>query len=196
MDKSDQLKIRIAAPEDAPALLAIYAPYIKKTVITFEYELPTAENFKNRICSTLEQYPYLVAECEGEILGYAYASPFKIRAAYAWSAETSIYIQEDNRGKGIGKLLYQALERLCRRQHICNLCACIAWPNPASEAFHKQFGYRTVAHFHQSGYKGEQWIDMIWMEKALYPHKIPPDPFIPFSELNPLSLDEPENASN
>ncbi len=183
MNNALQITVRTAVPEDAPALLAIYAPYVLKTNITFEYEVPSTEDFRARICHTLAQYPFLTAEQSGELLGYAYASAFKNRAAYGWSAETSVYVREDSRGKGIGNALYRSLEEFCLRQHICNLCACIAWPNPASESFHESFGYRTVAHFHQSGYKNGQWSDMIWMEKELYPHTVPPAPFIPFPEL-------------
>lgn len=172
--------IRAATLEDAPLLLDIYAPYVEKTVITFEYTVPSPEEFRERIRHTLERYPYLVAERNGVLLGYTYASAFKGRAAYDWSVETSVYVREDARGKGIGSMLYQALETCLQRQHICNLCACIAYPNPDSENFHSRFGYTTVAHFHQSGYKNQQWVDMIWMEKELCPHTPSPLPFIPF----------------
>lgn len=180
------MQIRVAVPEDAEALLTIYAPYVKHTPITFEYEIPSVEEFKNRICRTLEKYPYLVAEENGVIQGYAYASAFKTRAAYAWSVETSIYVHPGAGRRGIGSLLYEKLEELLRRQHICNLCACITYPNPASIAFHERFGYRTAAHFTASGYKQDAWHDMIWMEKTLCPHEIPPKPFIPFPNLTEL----------
>lgn len=183
MKNQSSISIRPATPKDASFLLAIYAPYVEKTVITFEYEVPTPEDFRERIQHTLKQYPYLVAEIDNCICGYAYASPFKTRAAYRWSAETSIYVREDTQRMGVGQALYQALETYLARQNVCNLCACIAHPNPASEAFHEQFGYKTVAHFHKSGYKNRKWIDMIWMEKELLPHSIPPLPFIPFPEL-------------
>lgn len=176
--------IRIATMHDAEELLAIYAPYVEDTVITFEYEVPTVEDFRNRISNTLSRYPYLVAERDGKILGYTYASAFKSRAAYSWSVETSVYVDRDTHHMGIGTALYMALEDYLARQNICNLCACIAYPNPASEAFHERFGYKTVAHFHQSGFKNGQWIDMIWMEKELCPHNNSPLPFIPFPELD------------
>lgn len=177
------MNIRIAAPEDAAELVNIYAPYVENTPITFEYIVPSTEEFAGRILRTLEKYPYLAAEENGQLLGYAYASSFKSRAAYDWSAETSIYVKSDRGRQGIGHLLYTALEEILSRQHICNLCACIAYPNPASIAFHERFGYKTVAHFHASGFKQEAWYDMVWMEKELCPHQIPPQPFIPFSEL-------------
>lgn len=177
------MNIRIAMPEDAPALIEIYAPYVRDTAITFEYEVPTAEEFSDRIRHTLEKYPYLAAEEEGRILGYAYASAFKARAAYAWSVETSLYVRQDLRHQGLGSALHRALEEQLRRQHVCNLCACITYPNPASIAFHERHGYHLTAHFHRSGYKMGAWHDMVWMERELCPHTIPPLPFIPFSQL-------------
>lgn len=184
MNQECEIQPRVATPEDAPALLAIYAPYVERTVITFEYEIPTVEEFQSRISRTLERYPYLAAERDGEILGYAYASAFKGRAAYDWSAETSVYVREDARGKGVGTILYRALEDALRMQHVCNLCACIAHPHPESEIFHQKFGYQNAALFHKSGYKHGRWIDMIWMEKELCPHKAPPAPFLPFPEIH------------
>ena len=177
------MKIRIASPSDAAELVSVYAPYVEHTAITFEYEVPSVEEFENRIRRTLEKYPYLVAEEGGTILGYAYTSAFKGRPAYDWSAETSIYVREGFGHQGIGSLLYRELEKLLRRQNICNLCACIAYPNPASIAFHEAFGYRIVAHFHASGFKQGTWYDMVWMEKELCPHEVPPKPFIPFPDL-------------
>lgn len=177
------MNIRTATPADAPQLLHIYAPYVENTSITFEYMVPSVEEFAGRIRHTLEKYPYLAAEENGVLQGYAYASAFKERAAYDWSVETSIYVREGMEHKGIGTALYHALEELLAKQNICNLCACIAFPNPASIAFHESFGYKTVAHFHASGFKQHAWSDMIWMEKELCPHTIPPGPFIPFPEL-------------
>lgn len=178
------MRIRIAEPGDAPSLAEIYAPYVTDTPITFEYEAPGSEEFASRVRETLEKYPYLVAEEEGSIRGYAYASPFKGRAAYDWSAETSIYLCREARGRGIGAALYRELEKLLRRQHVCNLCACITYPNPVSIAFHEKSGYRIVAHFNSAGFKLGAWHDIIWMEKELSPHTVPPLPFLPFPELN------------
>ena len=182
------MNIRIATLKDAPALLKIYAPYVEQTAITFEYQVPSLEEFESRMNGILSKYPYLIAEENSEILGYAYASPFKTRAAYAWSVETSIYVKKGIHKKGIGTALYQALERLLTRQNVCNLCACIAYPNPPSIAFHERFGYKTIAHFTKSGYKQNAWYDMIWMEKELCPHTIPPAPFVPFSHLENVTL--------
>lgn len=184
------MKIRIASPEDAPALVEIYAPYVQDTAITFEYEVPTAEEFSDRILHTLKKYPYLVAVEEDCILGYAYASAFKARAAYSWSVETSLYVRQDLRHQGLGSALHNALEEQLRRQHVCNLCACITYPNPDSITFHEHHGYRLTAHFHCSGFKLGAWHDIVWMERELCPHTIPPLPFIPFSQLpNPSGSD-------
>jgi len=177
------MEIRTAHQKDAPELLSIYAPYVEHTTITFEYEVPSVEEFENRIRSVLTKYPYLVAEEKGEIIGYAYASAFKGRAAYDWSVETSIYVRQDCRHMGTGKALYESLEKALTAQHICNVCACITYPNPASIRFHEQFGYHTVAHFHASGFKFNAWHDMIWMEKELCAHTVPPQPFLPYSQL-------------
>lgn len=175
--------IRPAAESDTDALLAVYSYYVAHTNVTFEYEVPAPEVFRNRIRHTLQKYPYLVAVENGRILGYAYASAFKDRRAYDWSVETSIYVAHDCCRGGVGTALYRQLEELLLQQHIYNLCACIAWPNPESVAFHEKFGYRTVAHFTNSGYKAGEWLDMIWMEKHLAPHSVPPLPLIPFPKI-------------
>ena len=179
------LEIRVAVPSDAPALLAIYAPYVESTTITFEYTVPTAVEFAARIESTLARYPYLVALADGAPVGYAYASQFKSRAAYDFAVETSVYVRDGDHGKGVGSALYDALELLLKRQHITNLNACITYPGEGSVEFHGRRGYTTVAHFHKCGYKFGRWLDMIWMEKFLAPHDDVPQPFVPFSELSP-----------
>lgn len=177
------MNIRTAVLEDAPELLGIYAPYVTDTSITFEYDVPTEKAFAERIGNTLKKYPYLTAEEDGVILGYTYASAFKSRAAYGWSAETSIYVRQDKKRRGVGSALYRALENLLLRQHVCNLYACITYPNPNSIAFHEHFGYKTTAHLHASGFKHGNWHDIVWMEKELSPHTVPPAPFLPFPEL-------------
>lgn len=178
------MNIRIATAEDAKELLSIYKYYVENTTITFEYDTPTIEEFKNRIKNTLVKYPYIVAEKDNKIYGYAYASAFKERSAYDWAVETSIYVDVDSSKQGIGRLLYNELERYLKLQNIINVNACITYPNEKSESFHKKFGYKTVAHFTKCGYKFGQWNDMIWMKKFLREHSVPPKDVIPFSELN------------
>ena len=177
------LTIRAAAPEDAAALLAIYAPYVEKTAITFEYAVPSPGEFAGRIAQTLERYPYLAAESEGEILGYAYAAPFKERAAYDWAVETTVYVREDVTRQGVGRELYGALERCLAAQGILNLNACIACPEREDEyltrdsaEFHRRLGYRTAGEFRQCGCKFGRWYGMVWMEKHIGPHPADPPP--------------------
>lgn len=168
------LSIRSAAPADAAALAAIYAPYVRDTAITFEYEAPSAEEFQRRIEHVLSKYPYLVAESDGAIIGYAYAEAFRERPAYSWDVEMSIYLDQNHRGHGAGRALYQELERQLSEQGIRNLYACVTTsetPNPfvspTSPAFHQALGYRKVGTFKACGYKFNQWFDITWFEKQL-----------------------------
>ncbi len=178
------LQIRSARESDAAALVSIYEPYVADTVITFEYTVPSVEEFAGRIRETLKKYPYLVAEVDGEAVGYAYASSFKARAAYDWAVETSIYIRMDMRGKGLGGRLYRALEDVLLKMGILNLNACIGYPNPESVGFHERHGYKTVGHFSKCGYKLNAWHDVVWMEKFLGEHDVPPAGVTPFPMLH------------
>lgn len=178
MEQSNSIAVRLATLEDAAELLAIYAPYVEQTAITFEYVVPTVEEFEARIRNTLKKYPYLVAEQHGEILGYAYAGEFKSRAAYAWNVETSIYIKQGKKRMGLGRLLYAELERLLKQQGVLNLYACIAYPEEEDEhltrdsvAFHERLGYRMIGTFYQCGYKFNHWYHMVWMEKLIGEHR-------------------------
>lgn len=185
--RMNSVKIRMATEADAKALLAIYKPYVEHTVISFEYEVPSEEEFRSRIAHTLEKYPYLVAEKEGKILGYAYASPFKTRAAYDWAVETTIYLDEASKGLGIGRLLYETLEKTLKNQNIINVNACIAYANLESIQFHEKLGYKIVGHFTKCGYKLGGWQDMIWMEKILREHPNQPERMIPIGKLDGAS---------
>ena len=185
------LKIRVADVLDAEALLALYAPYVTETAISFETEVPTLAEFRRRITGTLARYPYLVAERDGEILGYAYTGPFVGRAAYDWAAEVSIYVRWGMRGQGVGRALYEALESVSRAQHLINLEACIGVQSCADDEylthniadFHAHMGYRLVGRFERCGYKFGRWYDMIWMEKIIGEHVDDPAPVVPFSKL-------------
>lgn len=171
------IQIRPAVPADAPALLAIYAPYVAQTAITFEYDIPTETEFACRIADTLKKYPYLVAEQDGVPVGYAYAGKFHDRAAYDWSVETSIYIDQNCKRMGIGRKLHDALEQALSAMGILNLYACIAFPigedpylTEDSVHFHEHLGYTHTAHFHKCGYKFNRWYDIVWMEKTIGKH--------------------------
>lgn len=178
------ITIRMAIESDTEKILDIYAPYVRDTAITFEYTVPSVAEFRKRMKKTLGKYPYLVAVQKEEILGYAYASEFKSRAAYDWAVETTIYVKQETRKNGVGKKLYLALEEILKRQNISNLYACIAYPNPGSIGFHEHLGYQTIGHFSKCGYKLETWYDMIWMEKMIGEHANNPKPFIPITELD------------
>lgn len=188
--KQERLHIRTAVPEDAKELLAIYAPYVEKTAITFEYDVPTAEEFRERICHTLQKYPYFVAVLRNEIVGYAYAGAFKGRAAYDWAVETTVYVRQDCHKSGVGRLLYEALEHALSLQNIVNLNACIAYPPEEDEyltansaKFHEHLGYRLAGTFHSCGYKFRRWYDMIWMEKEIGSHVEDQPPVKCFGEI-------------
>lgn len=187
---SESMVMRSAKTEDAEEILAIYGPYVKKTAITFEYDIPTLQDFRKRIENTLTRYPYLVATCNGVIIGYAYAGPFHPRAAYQHSAELSIYLSPPCRGQGLGKKLYSALELILLSQHVYNLEACITWAGEndpyvprTSPLFHEHLGFRLVGRFSKCGYKFGRWYDMVWMEKLIGNRPEHPEPFIPYSEL-------------
>ena len=194
MSKEENMQtihIRTAAASDAKELLEIYAPYVKKTAISFEYDVPGLEEFKSRITDTLQKYPYLVAEKDGEILGYAYTHAFVGRVAYDWSVETTIYLKTGKTKMGVGKMLYEALERISSAQNILNMNACIGYPKVEDEhltmnsvRFHEHMGYRMVGMFHNSGYKFGTWYHMVWMEKIIGEHTPSPLPVIPFPELD------------
>ncbi|WP_298977220.1 GNAT family N-acetyltransferase [uncultured Campylobacter sp.] len=230
------IKLRLATPQDADALLEIYAPYVKQTAISFEYDVPSAAEFAERIEQTLHRYPYLLAyvsdeaacanderngnfkisasaagagneilpadearNCasgaakqnsanlivavkqsganlkHGQILGYAYASAFKERAAYDWSTESSVYVSQNVRALGIGRLLYEALQRTLKAQNIVDMNACIAYGddeylNGASVRFHERMGFRFVGRFERCAYKFGRWYDMAWMQKPIGEH--------------------------
>lgn len=187
-----ELLIRTATPAVAPALLEIYRYYVENTAITFEYDVPSAEEFSARIAHTLERYPYFVAVVGDEIVGYAYASSFKDRAAYDWAVETSIYVKHGVTRRGIGKALYAALEQALALQNITNLNACIGCPELADEhldfnsvQFHEHMGYSTVGKFTKCGYKFGKWYSMVWMEKFILPHLETPPAVRTFGEIRP-----------
>lgn len=181
------MRIERVNTEDAAALLAIYEPYVLNTAITFEYEVPTVEEFENRIRTISLKLPYIKAvDDNGVIAGYAYANTFKARAAYDWSVETTIYVNQDLRGQGVGRMLYSELEKRLTKIGILNANACIAVLRQdqdsdehltnGSVAFHEKLGYTEVGRFNCSGYKFGTWYDMIWMEKMLGEHSDRPEP--------------------
>ena len=183
MYKRQEYTFRTATPEDAAALLEIYRPYVEETAITFEYDVPSEEEFARRIRTVLRQYPYIIAEAEGKITGYAYVSRFHERKAYDWLVETSVYVARDFRGKGAGSALYARLEEILKAMNIVSLEACIACTEDEDETltndsmhFHEALGYRQTGRFFRCGYKFQRWYDMVWMEKIIGQHltQMPP----------------------
>lgn len=166
--------IREASEKDVPRLLEIYGPYVTDTVISFEYEVPSLEEFASRVRRIQEKYPYLVCEEDGRIIGYAYADTYMVRRAYDWCAEASVYIDRECRGRGAGKLLYQALFERLRAMHILNLYAVITSENEKSLAFHEKLGFQTFAVFEKAGYKQGRWLDVTWMQLFLGEHEEKP----------------------
>lgn len=161
------MQIRSVKETDAAAIAAIYAPYVRETAITFEYDAPSAATMLERIQETTTKFPYLVAEIDGSVVGYAYAHTYYPRAAYDWTVEVSIYIDTSQRQAGLGTALYDTLEKQLKEQGFVNLLACISLPNDPSIAFHQKRGYKQVAHFEQVGYKFDRWYDIVWLQKSL-----------------------------
>ena len=169
--------IRIATEADVPAMLAIYAPYIVTTTHTFEYEVPTQEEFLQRFRRLTAQFPWLVWEDNGHVLGYAYASRPWGRAAYSWNAEISIYLHPSIHGQGIGRMLCAALEHLLKLQGYRIIYSVITSDNLGSIAFHKKIGYEFIAEFPGCGHKFGRVLGTVWLEKRVdfveYPHEFP-----------------------
>jgi len=170
--------IRNATLEDAERILEIYDYYVKNTAITFEYETPSVEEFRERMEKTMKRYPYFVILRDGLMEGYAYAGPFVGRAAYDWSCEMTVYLDHNAQKCGMGRQIYEALEKALHDMGILNLYACIAYPENNDEYlttnsadFHEHLGYIKVGEFHKCGYKFHRWYNMIWMEKIIGEHQ-------------------------
>ena len=167
--------IRMATPADAAAMAGIYRPYVEDTAITFELVAPSEGEFARRIAHTLEKYPWIVAERDGEVIGYAYAGPLKTRAAYDHSAEVSIYLRQGERGNGLGRRLYEDLEGHLSAMGVRNLYACITYSPDEGDpfltrdsiAFHEHMGFARVGLFHDCGLKFDRLYSVVWMEKVI-----------------------------
>ncbi len=177
------VKLRIAKKEDGAALAAIYGYYVENTAITFEYVAPSADEFGERIAHKLEKYPYIAAEENGRAVGYAYADMYRERAAFEWSCELSVYVDKNETGKGIGKLLYSALVEILRLQGFVSVVASITYPNGPSVALHEKMGFSHLGTMHDIGFKFGRWLDLMWFEKRISDIDTPA-PIIPFPELD------------
>ena len=165
--------IRLATQADIPAILAVYAPYVENTTYTFEYDVPTLDAFTARFAAITAQFPWLVWEQDGKVLGYAYGSaPFE-RAAYGWCAEVSIYLAPEIQGIGIGRKLYAALEAFLKLQGYKIIFSLITAENSGSLAFHTHLGYSVCGNFPDCGLKFGRWLGVTWMKKELFSGEIP-----------------------
>ena len=163
--------IRDARPSDAATIAAIYAPLVTDTIVSFEEEPPSADEMADRIAAS---HAWLVAEEDGAVVGYAYAARFHARAAYRWSAEASVYLAPEARGRGLGKtLVAELLERL-KRMGFVNVFGGIALPNPASERLLDSFGFQKIAQWEHAGFKLDAWHDVSWRQLTLQEPTVPP----------------------
>jgi phosphinothricin acetyltransferase len=181
--------LRLANTDDAEAFAAIYGPFVRDTYVTFEEEPPSAEEMAGRIERTLHTHPWLAAEEEGKVVGFAYGSPHRERRGYRWAADVAIYLAPEGRGRGIGRALYRALIPLLREQGFAVAYAGIALPNEASVGLHEAMGFRRVALYEKVGFKAGGWHDVGWWGLDLLPRESPPREVVPFGKLpRPIDL--------
>lgn len=176
-------RIRLATPDDASAIAGIYRPIVERTTISFEAVAPTHGEMRQRVIETLTLYPWLVLEDAAEILAYAYGSRHRPRAAYQWSVETSVYVDERHRGRGLGRRLYTTLFELLTAQGFANAYAGIALPNPASVTLHERMGFRRIGVFPRVGFKLGEWWDVGWWHRPLLEGTVAPSRVVPVTEL-------------
>ena len=182
--------IRMATLADGERLLEIYQPYIETTTISFEYKVPSLEEFRSRMVQYGSEYPYLVCEIDGTIVGYAYAHRYAERAAYGWCAELSVYVAQDCLHGGIGTALYTALMEILKLQQVHTVYGCITWPNERSIGLHKKLGFIEVGRFVKAGYKMGNWIDVVWMGKEILPRVEQPREWMSIEEIDAVMVDE------
>jgi phosphinothricin acetyltransferase len=162
--------IRAGTEADASAMLAIYRPYVENSVISFEQEVPSIGEYTQRVRKYIQAWACVVAEADGQIVGYAYGSAHRERAAYQWSVETTIYVAQGAQRVGIGRRLYKALLPKLRDKGYCNAYAGVALPNPGSVGVHLAVGFQPIGTFPRVGYKFGQWRDVAWFYLALREH--------------------------
>jgi phosphinothricin acetyltransferase len=178
----------MATLKDASAIASIYEPYIRNTAITFEYDPVSAEEIQKRMGSVMKQFPWLVYEKDGRVLGYAYCSRFKERAAFDWDCECSVYIDEKEHRKGIASELYDKLFELVRLQGYFNIYALITYSHESSISLHRKFGFTEVGVYKKTGYKFGQWWDLMVMEKRLRDFNEAPEKPKSYFEMKELFL--------
>ena len=179
-------QIRLASETDAEQMLEIYAPVVRETVISFEYEPPSLPEFRDRVRATLEWMPWLVCDNDGDVAGYAYASPFRTRAGYQWACELTIYVHPGYHRCGIGRALYTALFGCLALQGYCVAVATITIPNAASIALHESMGMRRVGAYEKVGYKHGRWLDDGVWQIDLQSAPADPEPPVPWHQVSGL----------
>lgn len=178
-----RVTVRLARPDaDAPGILALYRPYIERTAITFEKDVPTQEEFAARVRGIAASFPYLLLEIDGELAGYAYAHRQAERAAFDWNAELSIYLSEGWAHRGLGAPLYALLMRLLAMQGYINLYAVITGSNAGSIALHERMGFARIGLHERTGYKFGRWHDVVWMHRRVGEHA--PGQLVPVGALD------------
>ena len=168
--------IRLATERDAEAIQRIYAPFVLHTAVSFETEPPSVDEMRSRILKVLARLPWLVCEGDGGVIGYAYASLHRERAAYGWSVDVTVYIHEEFRRHGVGKALYASLFQVLRLQGFYNAYAGVTLPNPGSVGLHEAMGFKPVGVYRDVGYKLGRWHDVGWWQLALRDHSTAPAP--------------------
>jgi L-amino acid N-acyltransferase YncA len=166
--------IRLAQESDAEAIQRIYAPFVLHTAVSFETEPPSVDEMRSRILKILARLPWLVCERNEKVIGYAYASPHRERAAYGWSVDVTVYVHEDYRRYGVGKALYASLFQVLRLQGFYNAYAGVTLPNPGSVGLHEAMGFTPVGVYRTVGYKLGRWHDVGWWQLALRDHSTAP----------------------
>ncbi len=159
--------IRAASFDDAGGIRAVYAPYVRDTIFTFEFQIPSEEDIRARLSRHAATQVWLVAEEKGELVGYAYSWPFEERDGYRFSVETSIFVRSGRLGRGVGRALYQSLLDELRKRGTRQAIARIALPNPQSQRLHERLGFRQVALFPRIGHKFDRWIDVGYWQLSL-----------------------------
>lgn len=184
---TETVSIRLATPDDARQCLDIYRHYAENTAFSFEENAPTLQQMAQRIAEITRVYPWLVYLQDQAVLGYAYASQFRPRPAYRWSAEVTIYLDDRAKRLDIARQLYQQLFSVLIRLGYYNALAVITEPNPESERFHLKLGFRKIGTFESVGYKLNHWSDIGWWQKQLQPVKSSPVMPLRLDKLDPLN---------
>lgn len=187
--------IRLARAGDAPAIQAIYAPYCTDTPISFEVTPPSVDEVGSRLAHVLAVLPWLIAEEDGRVLGYAYAAPHRERAAYRWSVDTAIYVDRDRHRRGLGRALYAPLLELAHRQGYAHAFAGIALPNAGSVGLHEAMGFRPIGVFRAVGHKLGRWHDVGWWQLELGPRAPEPAEPVPISKIDVPGVIESSSGS-